>query len=97
MVEEVEQESWEDECTRRINNWRNQLRGLVDGPTAPKIEALQLLKAAVDAQLALADLKMKARQADHAKQMIWLPLFLSALAIIFTLLGVLLSAWLKAH
>ena len=97
MVEEAVKESWEDECKRRIDKWRDQLRGLVDGSTASKIEALQLLKAAVDAQLALADLKMKARQADHPKQMIWLPLFLSALGIILSLLGVLLGAWLKAH
>jgi hypothetical protein len=92
MVEVAEQEAWEDECTRRINNWRDQLRGLVDGSTAPKIEALQLLKAAVDAQLALADLKMKARQADHAKLMIWLPVCLSVLSLLLSL-----GVWLKAH
>lgn len=81
--------SWEAECETRIEKWRLELENLAKKPDA---QALQSLKAAVDVQLALADLKIKTRQADWAKTILWFPLVLPMVVVI---VGAVLGAFLK--
>jgi hypothetical protein len=61
---------WEENCKTRIRSWHVQLLELAEGKDP---EALKMLKCAIEAQVALADLKIKARQADWAKLLLWLP------------------------
>lgn len=71
--------TWEEECGARIDIWNADLKGLVE---KRDVMALQALKAAVDAQMAIAELKLKVRQADWAKTMTWGPLVLPTLGAI---------------
>jgi hypothetical protein len=84
--------TWEAECEKRIGIWRAQLGGLIGTPDGEKLAALQALKAAVDVQLALADLKIKSRTADWAKMMAWGSLLLPFIGVI---LGAILGFLLK--
>jgi anti-sigma-K factor RskA len=80
---------WEEDNKELIAAWRTELKALKakgDGP------ALERLKTAVETQLALADLKIKARQADHAQQFIWGPILLTFVGVI---LGALIAGWVK--
>jgi len=80
---------WEAECKRRICTWHRELKGLAENHNLP---ALKVLKAAVDAQLALAELKLKVRQAGWPKTMTWGPFILPTIGAI---LGAFIGAWLK--
>jgi hypothetical protein len=84
--------TWEEEVRERIRNWRIQLAGLIEKPDVGKLPELQVLKAAVDVQLALADLMIRSRIADKAKIMAWGSL---ALPFIGAILGAILGALLK--
>jgi hypothetical protein len=79
----------EEECQKRIENWDAQLKKLAE---LRDLTALQTLKAAVDAQLALEDLRLKVRASDWAKTMTWGPLIFPALGAI---LGAFIGALLK--
>jgi hypothetical protein len=81
--------SWEVECSERTEMWRKELRELAKKPDS---QALEAVKTAVNIQLALADLKIKARQADWAKTMAWVPLVLPLVGVI---VGAIIGAWLK--
>jgi hypothetical protein len=81
--------SWEKEVDKRILEWRLKLLELVNKPDGP---SLQTLKAAIDVQIALADLKVKSRQADWAKLILWSQLWLPLFGV---LLGAILGAMLK--
>jgi hemolysin activation/secretion protein len=83
--------SWEDECKDRIRSWRIELEGLEDKPDAEKLQKLEALKAAIEVQVGLADIQIKARSADWAKLMAWAPFLLGLVGFI----GVLVGAWLK--
>jgi hypothetical protein len=80
---------WERECAERIDSWHEKLKIYADNHDD---QALNTLKKAVDAQLAIAELKLKVRQADWAKTMVWFPL-------IFPTLGAILGGFLggSAH
>jgi len=81
---------YENECKDRINNWYNpQLKRLAK---ARDLEGLRILQAAIDGELAIADFKIKFRQADHAKPILWLQI---ALPVVTALIGVFVGAWLK--
>jgi hypothetical protein len=62
-------------------------------------QALQALKTAVEIQLALADLRIKVRQADHAKTITWLPAATAIAGVVIggvgAIGGALISGWLK--
>ena len=80
---------WEEDCKTRIRSWHNELLVLAEKKDAVALEAL---KNAIDAQLALADLKIKARQADWAKVLLWLTPVLSLVSgIVGGVIGVLLK------
>lgn len=81
--------SWEDEVKRRIDIWHGEL---IDFSQRRDLSGLQTRKAAVDAQVALADLKIKAREADWARTILWLSL---ALPTAGAILGALIGGWLK--
>src|SRR5258708_5181654 len=84
--------TWEEECKERIGIWRKQLAGLLQKSDDETLQALQTLKAAVDVQLAIADLKIKSRTADWAKIMLWASLVLPFIgAIVGAILGALLK------
>src|SRR5437764_9619977 len=97
MVEEAVKESWEDECTRRIGNWHDQLRGLVDGSTAPKIEALQLLNPRGGRTVGTRGPQDEGPPSRPCKTNDMVAAFSFSARIILSLLGVLLGAWLKAY
>lgn len=80
---------WEEEVKTRIDTWHWELKDLA---AKHDFQGLQTLKEAVEAQLALADLKLKSPQADHSRMTIWLPTIFPTLGAI---LGALLGAWLK--
>jgi hypothetical protein len=83
--------TWETEVEARVVIWRKQL-GCLMKPDGEALPALQTLKAAVDVQLALADLKIRSRTADWAKIMVWTPL---VLPFICAILGAILGALLR--
>jgi hypothetical protein len=83
--------TYEDECKKRIDDWRV---ALVDLAKNPDLARAQGLKAVIDADLALADFKIKARQADHAKGIMWSAFIVPAVTAI---LGALIGGWLKTH
>ncbi|MGA8429297.1 MAG: hypothetical protein WB729_05720 [Candidatus Sulfotelmatobacter sp.] len=56
------------------------------------LPAIQSLKTTVEAQLAIAELKIKKRAADHAWMALWLPIIFPTLGAI---LGAFVGAWLK--
>ena len=80
---------WEKECKERIEKWSAELKILTENRNTAGMEAL---KKTVEAHLALADFKIKFRQADHVKSMMWGSMVLSPLV---GFLGVLVGAWLK--
>ena len=88
--------SYEDECKDRIARLENAFRKLANQQDPATLDAL---KEEIEIQLALADLRLKVRQADHAKAMIWLPTTLPVLGAIIgvvgTLIGTLIGIWLK--
>ena len=86
--------SWEAEVESRVTIWRSRLGELMNGPDPGTLPALQALKAAVDVQLALADLKIKSRTADWAKTMAWGSFVLPFIGVI---VGAILGAWLKTR
>jgi hypothetical protein len=81
--------SYEEECKRRIDIWYPRLNELAEKGDS---EGLRTLKAAIDAELAIADLKIKARQADHAQWIMWLQIGLPTAGAI---IGALIGGWLK--
>jgi hypothetical protein len=83
--------TWEEECQVRIRIWQAALKGLA---AERDVGALHALKAAVDAQMAIAELKLKVRQADWAKTMTWGPLILPTLGAIF---GAFIGGWLHGQ
>jgi hypothetical protein len=81
---------YEGECKRRIAEWYHpQLKILAKNGDS---EGLRILKAAIDGELAIADLKIKSRQADHAKWILWLQIGLPTFG---ALIGALVGGWLK--
>jgi hypothetical protein len=74
---------WEQECDVLIGNWQRDLKDLADKRDD---QALKALKAAIDAQLALSELRVKVHQAGHPVSYIWSP-------IIFPTLGAILGAF----
>jgi hypothetical protein len=93
MTQAIDSEpTWETEVENRVGIWRKQLGGLIEKPDVGTLQALQTLKAAVDVQLALADLKIRSRTADWAKIMAWGSLMLPFIGAI---LGAILGALLK--
>lgn len=89
MPQAIESEfTWEEEVKNRVEIWRQQLGGLMEKPDVENLQSLQSLKAAVDVQVALADLKIKARTADWAKTLLWTSLLLPFIgAIIGAIVG----------
>jgi hypothetical protein len=81
--------SWEKEVRERIELWHTNLPDLAG---KEDIHGLQVLKLAVDAQLALAELKVKSRQADWAKTTTWAPL---VLPMVGAIIGGLIAGWVK--
>lgn len=82
--------SYEQEAKKRILEWYHpQVKGLAK---ARDSEGLSILKAALDGELAIADLKIKARQADHAPLILW---FQIVLPVLTALIGAFVGAWLK--
>ena len=84
------EKSYEDECRERIKTWHRELKELKARPDSS--ELLKALKVAIDAELAIAELKIKVRQADWAKTLTWGRLVLPVLTAV---LGALIGAWLK--
>ena len=82
--------SWEQECQRRIDIWHNDLMGFAE---RRDLVSLQAVKMAVDTQVALADLKIKARQADWAKTILWLSLVLPTAG---ALVGAFIGGWMRS-
>ncbi len=81
--------SYEDECKQRIGDWEAELGNLARSNNGT---ALQTLKTAIEAQLALADLRLRVREADHAKMITWLQVGLpTAGAIVGAFIGALLK------
>ena len=79
----------EEECKQRIDKWDTELPAVFG---SGDLGSLQLLKTAIEAQLALEELRIRARQADWAKITAWGPLLMPAIA---ALIGSLLGAWLN--
>jgi len=79
----------EGECQRRIGIWDTELKGLI---AKSDLAALQALKAAIDAQLALEQLRITVRQADWPKLTTWGPLIVPFFG---GILGALIGARLK--
>jgi len=84
--------SYEQEVKARISEWHSKLKELADAKEG-SIAPVQKLKAVVETELAIAELKIKAREADHAKVLVWLLPVLSPLCAI---IGVFIGAWLKS-
>jgi hypothetical protein len=84
--------TYEEETKERIRTWHAQLKELVAQRDSAGV---QWLKTAIDAELALAELKLKARQADWAKVMTWGPFVVPLLSAVGALAGVWIGAWLK--
>jgi hypothetical protein len=78
--------SYEEECNARINAWHSELKKLADEEA---IEPVQKLKAVVETELAIAELKIKTREADHAK---WVTLFVPTLTAILGFVGAIVGA-----
>jgi hypothetical protein len=83
--------TYEEEYQARIDKWRIRLKELAEAPRADEFAAV---KTAIEADLALAELKIKARQGDWAKIVVWVSLLSPAVAVI---LGAILGAWLKGR
>jgi hypothetical protein len=81
--------TWEKEVEHRTTKWRSELITLAD---KRDLQSLQVLKTAVDAQLAIAELMIKSRQADWAKVMVWGQLWLPLCGVI---IGAIIAARLK--
>jgi hypothetical protein len=73
---------YEDECKLRIELWHGQLKDLGSKSDSSGVATV---KALIDAELALAEVRIKVRQAGHPKLTLWLP-------IIFPTLGAILGA-----
>ncbi len=80
--------SYEKECEKRIRDWETELGNLAKSRDG----TIQTLKTAIEAQLALADLRIRVREADHAKAITWLPLVLPMVGAIG---GAFIGGWLK--
>jgi hypothetical protein len=78
---------YEEECKQRILTWEKQLKELA---AHQNLAGLQVLKTAVEAQMALAELRIKVREAAHAKAMTWGTLLLPAVTAIA---GALIGTW----
>jgi len=84
--------SWEDECKIRIQDWHDKLANLkMKGDE----ETIKTLQTAINIQVSLSDLKIKARQADHPKQLIWGPILLPFASAILGALIALAGSWWK--
>ncbi len=81
--------SYEDECKARICAWHSELKKLAD---EDGIEAVQKLKVVVETELAIAELKIKAREADHAK---WVTMVVPLLGFVGAILGAFIGGMLK--
>jgi hypothetical protein len=82
---------YEDETKWRIDNWYHpQLKRLAK---AHDSEGLSILKMAIDGEVAIADLKIKSRQADHAWWFVWVQIGLPALT---ALIGAFAGAFFKS-
>ncbi len=78
-------EEYETETKSRINRWHGQLKDL---ESRSDLTGITTLKALIDTELALAETRVKARQAGHPTLTVWLP-------IIFPTLGAVLGAILR--
>ncbi len=83
--------TYEVSCKRRIDQWHDQLKAHAQ---APDLHALRQIKAAIDADLALAEFKIKFREADHAKAWKW---WTVALPIAGSVFGAAFGAWVGHH
>ena len=88
MAEQVEPD-YEGERKRRIKAWDDQLKALGSKNDASQITAI---KGLIDAELALAELRIKVRQAGHPIAALWVPVILPTLGAI---LGAILGGLLK--
>jgi hypothetical protein len=80
---------WEEEVETRIQDWHWKLKDFAHQHDLPAIESL---KTTVETQLAIAELKIKKRAADHAWMALWLPIIFPTLGAI---VGAFVGAWLK--
>jgi hypothetical protein len=80
---------YEEECQRRIDSWHVRLKALAEKEDSG---GLATLKTAIDAELAIADLKIKVRQADHAQWILWLQIGLPTIGAV---VGAFIGGWLK--
>lgn len=80
---------YENECKRRIGLWHGQLKDLKSKSDSSRITTV---KALIDAELALAEVRIKVRQAGHPLMALWLPIILPTLGAI---LGAILGGLLK--
>jgi len=67
---------YETESNRRIGIWHGRLKDLRDPSDIATVKAL------IDAEVALAEARIKVRQAGHPKLTSWLPLILTPLGAI---------------
>jgi hypothetical protein len=80
---------WEEEVELRIEGWHWELKRFAN---EDNLTAIERLKTTVEAQLAIAELKIKKRAADHAWMALWFPIIFPTLGAI---LGAFVGAWLK--
>jgi len=77
--------SYEDICKERIEYWHHKLDHL---PPPLDISEIERIKLSVDVELSIAELKIKSRQADHAKELLlfypWIPVIISSFAAIIS-------------
>ena len=86
--------TWEELSKARIALWSTKLAEL----TAPSdIPALQALKSQIEIQTALAELRIKARQADKAWLFAWSPLLLPSVGAVLGIIGTLATLWVSHY
>jgi transposase len=82
--------SWEELSKERSDLWSDQLEEL---RASSELLPLQILKAKIDVQTSLAELRIKARQADKAWLFAWSPVILPLLAALIGIIGTLITLW----